>query len=180
MLFQIYIEIFLISDKKVGFFCRVPSYKWVLHWCLTTAWNGFGFAGTIWSCAGFCGCIYTCLCLWDSTLWFLNQPILEISDSCINIYSLCKNLLKLTFFLICSCRFAYPHSTCLTWSHGTQWSLMSYFFCEHHLKDMVRRRTLYRQNTFHVLKPHFRWENLKHQVSLNELLFYYQIYIYQN
>lgn len=137
----------------------------------------------IWSCAGFSGCIYRYLCLWGSTLWFLNQSILEISDSCINIslniYSLFKNLLKLTFFLIHSCRFVYPYSTCLTWNYGTQWSLMSYFFCEHHLKDMVRRRTLHRQNTFHVLRPHFRWENLKHQVSLNEWLFYYQIYISQ-
>lgn len=76
-----------------------------------------------------CGCICRCLSLWDSTLWFLNQSILEISDSCIrisfNMYLLCKNFREVNFFfcIIHSCRFAYPYYICLTWSHGTQWSL---------------------------------------------------------
>lgn len=49
-----------------------------------------------------CGCICRCLSLWDSTLWFLNQSILEISNSCIrislNMYLLCKNFREVNFF----------------------------------------------------------------------------------
>lgn len=132
-----------------------------------------------------CGCICRCLSLWDSTLWFLNQWILEISDSCIRIsldmYLLCKNLRKLTFFSLFTLVDLLIHILPVSlgaMGHKDHW-LMSYFFCEHHLKDTARRRTLHRQNTLYVLRSHFKWENLKHQVSLNEWLLHYQIHTSQ-